>query len=109
MHRTIWSILLILTLALAACSGDSSEPAAEAPAAEESPADEEEMSDEATSKEATGEMAELPMVDPLEVEGDVVTAGSSTVFPLAEAMADELRGLMPGGSSTAETREDAAS
>jgi phosphate binding protein len=29
----------------------------------------------------------LPPVDPLSVEGDVVTAGSSTVFPLAEAMA----------------------
>ncbi len=29
----------------------------------------------------------LPAVDPLEVEGDIVTAGSSTVFPLSEAMA----------------------
>jgi len=29
----------------------------------------------------------LPAVDPLALEGDVVTAGSSTVFPLAEAMA----------------------
>ncbi len=30
---------------------------------------------------------ELPAVDPLVVEGDIVTAGSSTVFPLSEAMA----------------------
>jgi phosphate transport system substrate-binding protein len=29
----------------------------------------------------------LPEVNPLEVEGDIVAAGSSTVFPLAEAMA----------------------
>jgi phosphate binding protein len=29
----------------------------------------------------------LPDVNPLEVEGDIVTAGSSTVFPLSEAMA----------------------
>ncbi|MDX1663091.1 MAG: PstS family phosphate ABC transporter substrate-binding protein [Candidatus Promineifilaceae bacterium] len=29
----------------------------------------------------------LPEVDPLEVEGDIITAGSSTVFPLAEAVA----------------------
>lgn len=29
----------------------------------------------------------LPMVDPLSVSGDVVVAGSSTVFPLAEVMA----------------------
>jgi phosphate transport system substrate-binding protein len=29
----------------------------------------------------------LPMVDPLAVSGDVISAGSSTVFPLAEVMA----------------------
>jgi len=29
----------------------------------------------------------LPMVDPLDVTGDIAAAGSSTVFPLAEAMA----------------------
>ncbi len=34
-----------------------------------------------------GEEVSLPAVDPLAVEGDVVTAGSSTVFPLAEVMA----------------------
>ena len=31
---------------------------------------------------------ELPMVDPLTVTGDIVTAGSSTVYPLSEAMAE---------------------
>ncbi len=31
---------------------------------------------------------ELPMVDPLAVNGDIVTAGSSTVFPLSERMAE---------------------
>ncbi len=30
----------------------------------------------------------LPFVDPLEARGDIVTAGSSTVFPLSERMAD---------------------
>ena len=30
----------------------------------------------------------LPEVDPLDVSGDITTAGSSTVFPLAERMAD---------------------
>ncbi len=29
----------------------------------------------------------LPMVDPLDITGDIAAAGSSTVFPLAEAMA----------------------
>jgi phosphate transport system substrate-binding protein len=31
---------------------------------------------------------ELPAVDPLAVTGDIVSAGSSTVFPLSEAIAD---------------------
>lgn len=30
----------------------------------------------------------LPGVNPLEVKGDIITAGSSTVFPLSEAMAE---------------------
>ena len=38
-----------------------------------------------TTGATTGEG--LPLVDPLEVTGDIVTAGSSTVFPLTEAVA----------------------
>ena len=34
-----------------------------------------------------GQEVSLPEVNPLDLEGDVVTAGSSTVFPLAEVMA----------------------
>jgi phosphate transport system substrate-binding protein len=34
---------------------------------------------------------ELPMVDPLSVSGDIVTAGSSTVFPLSERMAERFQ------------------
>jgi phosphate transport system substrate-binding protein len=33
----------------------------------------------------------LPAVNPLEVSGDIVTAGSSTVFPLSEAMAERFQ------------------
>jgi phosphate binding protein len=33
-------------------------------------------------------MVELPALNPLEVEGDIITAGSSTVFPLSEAVAE---------------------
>jgi phosphate transport system substrate-binding protein len=32
---------------------------------------------------------ELPEVDPLSVTGDIITAGSSTVFPLTEAVAEQ--------------------
>ncbi len=36
----------------------------------------------------TVEVLGLPVVDPLAVSGDIVTAGSSTVFPLSERMAE---------------------
>ncbi len=44
---------------------------------------------ESSVSETTAAMTEraLPMVDPLDVTGDIAMAGSSTVFPLAEAMA----------------------
>lgn len=109
MRRVLLGLLLILALALAACS-TSSEPAAEAPAVEEqAPAEEpteapaeEEMAEEPAaeateapaeeSEMAEGDMAEgeimLPEVNPLEVSGDIIIAGSSTVFPLTEAMAE---------------------
>jgi phosphate transport system substrate-binding protein len=46
-----------------------------------------------SAQEATPEaeaimMVELPEVDPLSVAGDIITAGSSTVFPLSERMAE---------------------
>ncbi len=46
------------------------------------------MMDDSTTEAATGGICELPSPDPLAVSGDVVTAGSSTVFPLAERMAE---------------------
>jgi phosphate transport system substrate-binding protein len=36
-------------------------------------------------------VVELPAVDPLDVSGDIITAGSSTVFPLTERMAEVFR------------------
>jgi len=103
MRRIIWSILLISVLALAACSGGNPEqqPATEAPAAAEAAATETTAeSAEATEAPAAAETTEgaatveegevaLPEVDPLTVEGDIVSAGSSTVFPLAEAVAEQ--------------------
>lgn len=46
--------------------------------------------DAETSVEAAGDLT-LPAVDPLDVTGDIVTAGSSTVFPLAERIAEVFR------------------
>lgn len=48
----------------------------------------------------TVEVLGLPMVDPLAVTGDIVTAGSSTVFPLTERMAERFREEGYGGNIT---------
>src|SRR5688572_14183254 len=42
------------------------------------------------TEEMTEEVApiELPPIDPLSVTGDIISAGSSTVFPLSERMAE---------------------
>ncbi len=68
--------ILVLALALAACRSSS-------PAAIEA---ETPMVAEATVTEMGP--AGLPMVDPMAVAGDIVIAGSSTVYPLVERMAE---------------------
>ena len=97
MKRVVGSLLILMVLVLAACASPAA-PVAEAPAeateapaaaeATEVPAEEE--AEEAPAEEAAmdGEMVTLPEVNPLEVTGDIISAGSSTVFPLSEAMAE---------------------
>ena len=53
-----------------------------------------------TSTTATIAEGVLPLVDPLDVTGDIVTAGSSTVFPLSEAMVDRFIDEGYGGQIT---------
>ena len=92
--RKLWLIsLLILALAVSACGAPAAAPA-EAPAADdaaaaptEAPAEEAPAAEAAPEGEAAA-AGELPAVDPMMVEGDIITAGSSTVFPLAEAVAE---------------------
>ena len=50
--------------------------------------------------EEMGPMVELPMANPLDVTGDVVSAGSSTVFPLAERIAERYQSEGFGGDIT---------
>ncbi len=76
-------LMVALSLVLAACGA----PATEAPATEaatEAPAT------EAATEEPTPAATEDPMAmyAPDAVEGDVITAGSSTVFPVTERMAE---------------------
>jgi phosphate transport system substrate-binding protein len=56
--------------------------------------------EEATAGEA---MAELPEVDPLSITGDIITAGSSTVFPLTERMAERFQDEGYAGNITVDS------
>ena len=78
-------ILVVASMALAACGGAAAEPVA-APQTGGDTAAPQTTVEEAPAAEMTDGM--LPMVDPAAVSGDVVSAGSSTVFPLAEVMAE---------------------
>ncbi len=96
-HRSLASmLLLIVLLMLAACGGSSNS---------------EDTTPTEVMAEPTTEMAEptavrpgpsragpddmeggmLPEVNPLEVQGDIIAAGSSTVFPLTEAIAERFQ------------------
>lgn len=106
--------LVVLIGLVAACGVGTEEPAvvveevsepveAAAPVAEEAPMVEEEPAASAVSEEAMAESTgpgELPAVDPLEVSGDIITAGSSTVFPLSERMAERFQDEGYGGNIT---------
>ncbi len=80
MRRYLLVPLLIAALVLVACgrSDDEADTASEPAAVEKSLA-------------AAESMDGLPEVNPLEVRGDIITAGSSTVFPLSEAMAERFK------------------
>ena len=68
------TVLAVITLIAAACGSDGGDTTTTAAGGTET----------TTTMAATEGM--LPLVDPLDVTGDIVTAGSSTVFPLSEAM-----------------------
>ena len=103
MRRLAFTIVpLLLVFWLVACvpapateAPQAEAPATEATAAEVASSAEVTGTTEMTATEATtdtaassGEMAELPEVNPLDVTGDIIAAGSSTVFPLIEAIAE---------------------
>lgn len=81
--RSLISLLAVLALALAACGTDDATDTTAAPDTT--------MADAGANLALTGEISDLgiPIVDPLEVEGDILIAGSSTVFPLAVAVIEQ--------------------
>jgi phosphate transport system substrate-binding protein len=89
MRSRFFVILIMAALLLAAC-GPAATPAAqvikdtpEVVATQEVQVEKESVN--------TAEVLALPEVNPLEVMGDIVTAGSSTVFPLSERMAERFQ------------------
>lgn len=87
---TLVMVLIVASMALVACGGSEAPVAAPQTGGEDVAAP---QTSEEASEESTDEMHEgmLPMVDPAAVSGDVVSAGSSTVFPLAEVMAERFQ------------------
>lgn len=98
MNRKIQYILfttLVISLVMSACAQATpfqpteapATAATEAPVTEPSEAPVAEPTETPMMEEKPADMLELPVVDPASVTGNIVTAGSSTVFPLTEAIA----------------------
>jgi phosphate transport system substrate-binding protein len=99
MRRFIFVSLMIAALLLAACG--SAEPTPMPQVVRETVevvVTQEVEVEREVIKQAQG--LALPEVNPLEVSGDIVTAGSSTVFPLSEAMAERFQDEGYGGNIT---------
>jgi len=85
-------VVVLTTLFVAACGSAATPtqtPATKAPVAQQptqAPAQ-----PTAPSAPMSGGTVQLPEVDPLTVKGDIISAGSSTVFPLSERMAELFR------------------
>lgn len=95
MSRKLYSVISIFILAafiLAACGSAATQTSA-LPTQEQAQAEPTQAPTQAPEVEepTPGDMVTLPEVDPLQVSGDIVTAGSSTVFPLSERMAERFQ------------------
>ena len=114
MRRIVFLTFVIAALIVAGCGGRSESAAPAAEATEAAPAQATEAAAAVEATEAAAPAAEapaaevaapgaastLPQVDPLEVAGDIITAGSSTVFPLSEAVAEMFIDEGYGGNVT---------
>ena len=100
-------VLLIAVVLMAACGGSAvtlptkvvTEEAAETETVEEATEPTKPAAEE-MEEEAMVEAIVLPEVNPLEVTGDIVSAGSSTVFPLSEPIAERFQNEGYSGNIT---------
>ena len=100
MRFRLFILATLLTLALAACGGAAPEPQVITEIVEVTRVVEQvqtvvetvvETVTETIRETVEVEVVALPPVDPLSVRGAIVTAGSSTVFPLTERMAERFQ------------------
>lgn len=89
-YQILLSAFMLITLLLSACAGAATEQPTSEPVVEEEPTQVSNEEPEPTEP-ALGEEGELPAVDAFEYSGDIITAGSSTVFPLTERMAERFQ------------------
>lgn len=89
MKRSKLVLIAAVVLMLAACGGSTTSTTAAGTT----------TADTATTVPITTD-AGLPVVDPFSVTGDIVTAGSSTVFPLTEQVAAQFEDEGYGGTIT---------
>lgn len=86
MKRSIWVMIALLLAMTTVFTGCGSSETTSENASQESIAEEVTQTD--AVEETAMEEGALPEVNPLEVIGSIITAGSSTVYPLSEAMAE---------------------
>ena len=110
MRRLLILSLIIMALVLAACGGRSTPTPAPAPAQQptNTPAAAQPTPTTAAAQPAqpstrpavSAPTVILPEVNPLQTMGDIIVAGSSTVYPLTERMAERFRDEGYGGNIT---------
>ena len=101
MQKKLASLLVVFSvvaLILSACvSTDTSTPTTLVVPTQISPT---ETTEPSPTEPAASPSGMLPEVDPAAYSGDIISAGSSTVYPLAEVMADRFRDEGFGGNIT---------
>ena len=83
----IFAVFMVLSLALAACTAPTATPTA---VIEPTMVPTTAPAETTAVPQETGGL-ELPVVDPTALSGKIYAAGSSTVYPLAEAIAEQFR------------------
>jgi phosphate transport system substrate-binding protein len=97
-NQILLATFIAAAMLLAACGGGAATGASQ-------PVEDEGVETQAPEPVEDGSAPEvgalgLPLVDPLAVSGDVIVAGSSTVFPLAERMLDRFQDEGASGNMT---------